>query len=95
MKDNFSAHSAQYLQFRPNYPTELFDFLKSLRTDFKTAWDCGTGNGQLAVCLAKFFDKVYATDLSEKQIANAILRDNIVYKKNMRNTRVLKISSSI
>jgi len=80
MKDNFSAHSAQYLQFRPNYPTELFDFLKSLGTDFKTAWDCGTGNGQLAVCLAKFFDKVYATDLSEKQIANAILRDNIVYK---------------
>jgi len=80
MKDNFSAHSAQYLQFRPNYPTELFEFLKSLSADFETAWDCGTGNGQLAVCLANFFDKVYATDLSEKQIANAILRDNIVYK---------------
>ncbi len=42
-------------------------------------WDCGTGNGQVAIKLSKYFHEVYATDLSAVQIENAVKRDNISY----------------
>src|SRR5712692_1056733 len=80
MKDNFSQLSQLYAQFRPTYPKELFDFLLSLAQERKTAWDCGTGTGQLAVELATYFDKVHATDISENQIRNAVVKENIFYK---------------
>jgi len=48
MKDNFSKGSYQYSQFRPKYPVELFSFLESLVELKGAAWDCGTGNGQVA-----------------------------------------------
>ncbi len=80
MKDNFSVQSDQYIKFRPTYPKELYDFLLALVETKHTAWDCGTGNGQIAKELSKYFNKVYATDISEKQIKNAIQGDNIFYK---------------
>jgi len=79
MKDNFSKQSDLYSKFRPGYPKKLFDFLMPLVPDKKIAWDCGTGNGQVAVALAEYFKKVYATDLSGTQINNAVLRNNIFY----------------
>lgn len=80
MKDNFSTQSNQYAKFRPTYPQGLYNFLLSLVTTKETAWDCGTGNGQVAQELSKYFTTVYATDISEKQIANAVQKDNIIYK---------------
>jgi ubiquinone/menaquinone biosynthesis C-methylase UbiE len=43
------------------------------------AWDCATGNGQAAVLLAEHFELVQATDISEKQIANAQRHPRISY----------------
>lgn len=43
------------------------------------AWDCGTGTGQIAVELSKVFNNVYATDISQTQLDNAIKKDNIFY----------------
>ncbi len=80
VKDNFSKQSQLYAQFRPAYPQELFDFLLSLVPERKRAWDCGAGNGQVAVELAKRFEKVFATDISENQIRNAVRKENIFYK---------------
>lgn len=80
MKDNFSTQSSQYAKFRPTYPQELYDFLLSHVKDTKLAWDCATGNGQVASELAKRFDKVYATDISKNQLANAVQLPNIIYK---------------
>src|SRR6185503_9076126 len=80
MKDNFSLQSYQYAKFRPTYPKELYDFLLSLVETREVAWDCGTGNGQVANELAKYFKQVYATDISEKQIQQAVKKDNIFYK---------------
>ena len=80
MKDNFSTHSDQYAKYRPVYPKELFDFILSHVQNKETAWDCGTGNGQVAAVLADFFRTVYATDISEDQLRQASVRDNIVYK---------------
>jgi SAM-dependent methyltransferase len=80
MKDNFSHKSECYARFRPTYPKELFDFLLSLISGRMTAWDCGTGNGQVAVELAKHFETVFATDISESQVSHAPRKNNIVYK---------------
>lgn len=80
MKDNFSKQSSSYKKFRPAYPQAIFEFIYQQLNTKQIAWDCGTGNGQFAVELAKQFDKVIATDLSAKQIENATPKSNIEYK---------------
>ncbi len=79
MKDRFSHHASQYAAFRPTYPRELYDFILALVKDKQTAWDCGTGNGQVAHDLSPFFMQVMATDISEKQLENAVRTKNINY----------------
>jgi SAM-dependent methyltransferase len=44
------------------------------------AWDCATGSGQAAVELAEVFDRIIATDASEKQIANAQPHPGVEYR---------------
>jgi SAM-dependent methyltransferase len=78
-KDHFSKQAADYAKFRPGYPKELFDCLRSIAPSPPFAWDCGTGNGQAAVGLASVFDRVIATDASEKQIANAQPHERVEY----------------
>lgn len=80
MKDLFSGHATSYAQYRPTYPPALFSWLVSLVNDTTAAWDSGTGNGQVAAVLAAYFTQVYATDISEQQIAQAPKRPNIIYK---------------
>jgi SAM-dependent methyltransferase len=79
-KDHFSKQAADYAKFRPRYPQELFGYLGSIAPSRQLAWDCGTGNGQAAVGLASVFDRVIATDASEKQIANAQPRERVGYR---------------
>ena len=79
MKDNFSQQSAGYAKYRPGYPPELFDFILSHVKDKEAAWDCATGNGQAAKELALHFKKVIATDISQKQIDEAVQQPNIIY----------------
>jgi len=79
-KDHFSKQAADYAKFRPTYPRELFDYLGSITPSRYLAWDCGTGNGQAAVALALVFDRVVATDASEKQIANAQSHNTVEYR---------------
>jgi ubiquinone/menaquinone biosynthesis C-methylase UbiE len=80
IKDKFSDRSDFYKKYRPTYPQALYDEILKLTTGRNHCWDCGTGNGQVAIELEKYFNKVYATDISEKQLANADKRDNIIYK---------------
>jgi SAM-dependent methyltransferase len=79
-KDHFSAQAADYAKFRPGYPRELFNYLASIAPGRQLAWDCGTGNGQAAVALASVFDRVIATDASEKQITNAEPHERVEYR---------------
>lgn len=79
MKDNFSTQSDKYAKFRPTYPSDLFEFLNENVQEKRNAWDCGTGNGQVAFELAKTFDNIFATDISQQQIDNALQADNILY----------------
>src|SRR5690606_31022464 len=57
----------------------IFDFLNTLIPGKGAAWDCGTGNGQVASKLAKTFGEVFATDQSQAQIDQAIPASNIRY----------------
>ncbi|WP_207509833.1 class I SAM-dependent methyltransferase [Telluribacter humicola] len=79
MKDNFSEQATRYAQYRPTYPAALVEKLASLAPARQAAWDCGTGNGQLAILLSDYFDWVIATDISQKQLAEAPQRSNITY----------------
>lgn len=70
-KDHFSHGSDDYRRWRPRYPRELFAWLACEAPSTRLAWDCATGNGQAALGLAEFFDRVAATDASAAQVAAA------------------------
>lgn len=78
-KDLFSNQASLYAQYRPTYPNGLYEFIVQQVPDPKQAWDCATGNGQAAVELARYFEKVMATDISEKQLQQAIPNEKITY----------------
>lgn len=78
-KDYFSRQSADYARFRPRYPVEMIQYLSELVDERKAAWDCATGNGQVATVLARYFERVYATDGSQAQIDNAEPNETVEY----------------
>jgi ubiquinone/menaquinone biosynthesis C-methylase UbiE len=78
-KDYFSSQAKVYAQFRPSYPDELYQFILHHVKGTSRAWDCATGNGQVARSLAKHFTRVDATDISAQQLENAFHASNIFY----------------
>ena len=79
-EDHFSSHSQQYARYRPKYPDEIYDYLASIAPGRSLAWDCGTGNGQAAIGLAKHFDRVHASDASAGQISLADAHEKVTYR---------------
>ena len=57
----------------------VYDHIKLHLKASARAWDCGTGNGQVAARLSEFFHSVEATDISENQLKNAVKKSNIRY----------------
>lgn len=78
-KDLFSAQASEYARFRPAYPAGLFHFLFDHSPAFERAWDCATGNGQIALQLAERFAHVDATDISARQLQHAHRHPRIHY----------------
>ena len=78
--DRFSGHANLYAQYRIDYPAELYDFVLSFTQNRQMAWDCATGNGQVAGALSSFFSQVDATDISETQLILAVQKPNIRYQ---------------
>jgi len=78
-KSDYTDVSNEFKQFRPTYPVELYNFIFSLVKERNMAWDCGTGNGQVAFILSNFFNNVVATDICKAQIDNARLARNVRY----------------
>ena len=91
--DNFSLGSADYAAFRPESPVEIYDFLYQNVERFDAAWDCGTGNGQVAGVLAERFGHVYGTDISGEQLALAVQKDNITYLQQRAELTTLPANS--
>ncbi len=78
-KDHFSEAAETYARSRPLYPEELYSFLYRHCSQYGHAWDCGTGNGQVAQALSTRFEKVYASDISRQQLEQAKPNGNIQY----------------
>ncbi len=77
--DRFSEQAGMYKKFRPNYPASLYREILRITPGRGVCWDCGTGNGQVAMELSRHFKAVYATDISEQQLARAPKLQNVYY----------------
>ena len=78
-QDHFSKQAQMYARHRPTYPEAVFDYLAGLAPGHDLAWDCGAGNGQVAMQLAQHFEQVFATDASAEQIENAFPLARVEY----------------
>lgn len=78
-KDLFSRQASAYAKFRPTYPDSLLCYLSELARQHDTLWDCGTGNGQVALAMTRYFKHVIATDASPQQIQHAPAHPQINY----------------
>ena len=78
--DHYSVVAAKYAAFRPGYPDALFDWLSTFAPSRALVWDCGTGSGQAATGLARYFDRVHATDPSPAQLDGAARHPRISYR---------------
>ncbi|NNU15238.1 class I SAM-dependent methyltransferase [Parvularcula sp. ZS-1/3] len=76
---SFGANARRYAEGRPGYPGELFDWIVSEAPGTACAIDIATGSGQAALSLAERFTHVFASDISEEQIAHAPIAPNITY----------------
>ena len=59
--------------------TELFQYIASLSAKRNRVWDVGTGTGQVAAGLSKYYNKVVATDISVQQLEHAQPIENVSY----------------
>ncbi len=75
----FNSKSDQYQSARPRYPQELYEILNAQCSVHQNAWDCGCGNGQVAIDLVEVFQQVEASDINENQIRAAIAHPRIRY----------------
>ncbi len=80
-KDHFSQVAAAYATHRPSYPMALVDFLAPLAPARGLAWDAGCGSGQLSVLLAEQFERVWATDASDEQLAPVTAHPRVTYRR--------------
>ena len=79
-QDHFYAVAANYAQYRPRYPRELFDYLRGMAPRASRVWDCACGSGQATLELAERFAAVTATDASAEQIAEAPPHPRVTYR---------------
>ncbi|TGK78659.1 class I SAM-dependent methyltransferase [Leptospira montravelensis] len=83
----FNLESEKYFLNRPRYPLELYSFINKHCNGNKLAWDCACGNGQVAIDLASYFEKIEASDINENQIINSFKHEKINYSiQNSENT---------
>jgi SAM-dependent methyltransferase len=78
-RNTFAEQACLYANARPRYPDSLFQWIAEQCVEHGTAWDCATGNGQAAIGLARYFDRVQASDVSPEQIAHAVQHPRIQY----------------
>lgn len=75
----FSKQAHYYTTYRPAYPEEMYRFIFSHLNRYQSAWDCGTGSGQVAGYLADHFETVHASDISSNQLKYAVQKNTIEY----------------
>ncbi len=92
-KDHFSTQAEDYSTYRPEYPQDLYEWIATLCKEHKMAWDCATGNGQVAVALTNYFGYVIGTDASESQIYHATTYPRVEYEVALAHQSPLQDTS--
>jgi ubiquinone/menaquinone biosynthesis C-methylase UbiE len=91
--DHFSKVAEGYSEFRPGYPSDLFDALATMVRQSNTGnharpadkperavvWDCAAGTGQASLALGERFEQVIATDASVSQVRRAEPHPHVQY----------------
>ncbi|XP_059462957.1 uncharacterized protein LOC132191861 [Corylus avellana] len=95
MAELFLKQAENYVDGRPCYPQELFEFIASKTPSQDLAWDVGTGNGQAARSLAGIFKNVIATDTSPKQLSLAPRLPNIRYQQTPPTMSIAELESNV
>jgi ubiquinone/menaquinone biosynthesis C-methylase UbiE len=80
-EDHFSSLASLYAAHRPRYPRALFEHHIELVEARDLCWDCATGQGQAALALSEWFDRVIATDASEEQLKQAPAHPKVEFRK--------------
>lgn len=91
--DLFSSVASDYANFRPSYPGAFFDAFALRCGGSELAWDCGCGNGQASLALARHFRTVIGTDASADQLANAAAHERVQYRQAPASTSGLADAS--
>ncbi len=94
IEDCFSKQAEIYARHRPEYPETLFKYIAELCPAHELAWDCGTGSGQAALGLVKYFNQVIASDQSPIQIAHARFHERILYQVSSAEKADLETQSA-
>ncbi|CAD7703143.1 unnamed protein product, partial [Ostreobium quekettii] len=83
-----AEQAVAYARFRPMYPERLYDEIYDFAKlpVYEAALDVGTGSGQAALALARRFERVVATDLNERQLAQAPTVENVTYRQGTAET---------
>uniref|UniRef100_A0A803PIN6 Methyltransferase type 11 domain-containing protein n=1 Tax=Cannabis sativa TaxID=3483 RepID=A0A803PIN6_CANSA len=75
----FDKQADVYADARPTYPIEWYSKLAALTSHHTLAWDVATGSGQAAIDVAKHYEQVIATDVSESQLERAKPHSRVRY----------------
>ena len=76
----YDIEAEKYKDYRPKYPDSIFEYLASMTDSHNLAWDCATGNGQAAISLTNYYDRVFGSDISAEQIKYAQRSPKIDYQ---------------
>ncbi|KAG5555838.1 hypothetical protein RHGRI_006478 [Rhododendron griersonianum] len=95
MADLFHKQAKNYVETRPSYPEELFEFIASKTPNHDLVWDVGTGSGQAAKSLAKLYKNVVGTDTSQEQLDYAPKLPNVRYQCTPPNIPLSELESSV
>ncbi|RZA16975.1 MAG: class I SAM-dependent methyltransferase [Lysobacteraceae bacterium] len=78
-KDHFSAVAGDYAVARPDYPAALYAWIARVAPARGLCWEAGCGSGQATRGLAAHFQRVFATDPSAAQVAQAPAIGNVAF----------------
>jgi ubiquinone/menaquinone biosynthesis C-methylase UbiE len=84
--DVFEGTAKYYVAFRPKYPPQLFDDIaKKYKLDSSgSLLDLGCGTGELAIPLAKYFNKVLAIDPDKGMLAEGRKKSSKYHISNIK-----------
>jgi len=77
--NKFSYNASRYTNFRPQYPNELFHYIKTTTASSDFILECGAGSGQATEGLSQHCKHIIATDISLELLSKAKQLSNVLY----------------